>query len=73
MDGDGLSHRPSIPLNLTGIGVVQTSLGFHLNFDWLNCEWQLLNKKKTTHVLALKGNAGIARLWFIGMTKFALN
>ncbi len=30
-----------------------------------------MNKKKTKHALALQGDAGVARLWFIGMTEFA--
>ncbi len=33
MDGNSLSHRPSTPLNLTGMEVVRMSSGFHLNFD----------------------------------------
>ncbi len=45
MDGDGSSHLPSTPLNLTGMEVVRTNSGFHLDFDWLNCEGQPLNKK----------------------------
>ncbi len=71
VDGDGLSHPLNTPLNLTDMEFVMTSSGFHLNFDWSNCEWRPLNKKQITHVLTFKGDAGVAWLWFIGMTEFA--
>lgn len=71
MDGDSLSDRPSTPFVQTDIEVVQKSSGFYLNFDWSRCEWRPLNKRKTTHALALKGEAGLAWLWFIGTTEYA--
>lgn len=71
MDGDSSSDRPSTPPVQTGMEVVRKSSGFYLNFDWSRCEWRPLNKRKTTHALALKGEAGLARLWFIGTTEYA--
>lgn len=69
--GDSSIDRPSTPPVLAGMEVVRKSSGFFLNFDWSRCEWRPLNKRKTTHALALKGEAGLARLWFIGTTEYA--
>ncbi|MCJ1346779.1 hypothetical protein MMC31_004997 [Peltigera leucophlebia] len=60
MNGDNLTDCPCTPLVLAGMDVVQKSSGFFSNFDWFRCEWRPLNKKKTTHALALKGEAGLA-------------
>ncbi|MCJ1348827.1 hypothetical protein MMC31_007060 [Peltigera leucophlebia] len=71
MDGDNLTdHLYTLPV-LAGMEIVRKSSGFFSNFDWTRCEWRLLNKKKTTHALALKGEAGLAQLFFIGTTKYA--
>lgn len=71
LNSDGLLYYARTSLNFTNIKVVRMSLEFHLNFNWSNCEWQTLNKKKTTDVLALKDDASIAWLWFISKIKFA--
>lgn len=71
MDGDNSKDRPSTSPVLAGMEVVRKSSGFFSKFDWSRCEWRPLNKRKTTHALALKGEAGLARLWFIGTTEYA--
>ena len=71
MDGDNSKDCLSTSPVLAGIEVVRKSSGFFSKFDWSRCEWRPLNKRKTTHALALKGKAGLARLWFIGTTEYA--
>lgn len=71
IDGDNSTDRSCTPPILAGMEVVRKISGFFSNFDWSRCEWRLLNKKKTTHALALKGEAGLAQLFFIGKTEYA--
>ena len=70
MDRGNSTDRPSISLVLAGIEVVRKSSGFFSKFDWSRCEWRPLNKRKTTHALALKNEAGLAWLRFISTTEY---
>ena len=71
MDGDNLTNCLRTSSILAGMEVVRKSLGFFSKFDWSKCEWRLLNKRKTMHALALKGEAGLGWLWFIGTIEYA--
>ena len=71
IDGNNLIDCSSIPPISASMEVVRKSLGFFSKFDKFRCKWQPLNKKKTTHALALKSKTGLAQLWFISITKYA--
>ena len=71
MNGDNLIDCPSTSSILANMEVVRKSSEFFSKFNWSRYEWRPLNKRKTTHALALKCEAGLAWLWFIGTTEYA--